>query len=74
MRHRHLKTEKWTLAAIDSAIERGDLNDWRELFAEARKDKRIAEDILKAAAKPDSDGAAKLAKSLIERMYPEISK
>jgi len=53
MQHRHLKTNGWSLAAIDSALERGNLEDWRELFAEARKDKKIAESILKVAAKPD---------------------
>ena len=74
MRHRHLKTSEWTLAAIDSAVERGSLEGWRELFAAAGKNKRIAESILKVAAKPDRDGASKLACELVGRIYPELSK
>jgi len=74
MRHRHLETSEWTLAAIDSAIERGNLEDWRELFAEAKKDKKIAESILTVASKPDQDGASKLARKLVTGIYPELSK
>lgn len=73
MRHRHLKTNEWTLAAIDSAIERGSLEDWRELFAAAGDDKKIAESILKVAAKPDRDGASKLARTLVIEIYPDLS-
>lgn len=60
------------MAAIDSALERGNLEDWRELFAEARKNKKIAESILKISAKPDPDGASKLARELIIKFYPEL--
>ena len=73
MRHRHLKTNEWTLAAIDSALERDSLEDWRELFAPAGKNKRVAESILKVAAKPDRDGASKLACELVAGIYPELS-
>lgn len=73
MRHRHLKTNEWTLAAIDSALERGSLEDWRELFAAAGKNKRIAESILKVTAKPERDGASKLARQLVAGIYPELS-
>ena len=73
MRHRHLKTSEWTLAAIDSALERGSLEDWRELFAAAGKNKQIAESILKVTAKPDRDGASKLARQLVAGIYPELS-
>lgn len=31
MRHRHLNHTEFTLAAIDSVIERGSAEDWREL-------------------------------------------
>ncbi len=31
MRHRHLNHDEYTLAAIDSVIERGSPDDWREL-------------------------------------------
>ncbi len=74
MKHRHLKTTKWTLAAIDSALERGNLNDWRELFDEARRDRKIAESILKVTSKPDQDGATMLAENLVIGLYPELAK
>ena len=73
MKHRHLKSTNWTLEAIDSALERGSLADWRELFADARKDKKIAEKIVKIAAKHDLGGASELAKELIVGIYPDIS-
>ena len=31
MRHRHIETREYTLAAIDDVIERGFLRDWLEL-------------------------------------------
>jgi hypothetical protein len=31
MQHRHLNHSKYTLAAIDDVIERGNLDDWTEL-------------------------------------------
>ncbi len=73
MIHRHLRTTIWTLAAIDSALERGDLKDWRELFAIARRDKKIAASILKVTAKPDKNGASKLAEKLVHGIYPELA-
>ena len=73
MQHRHLKTNEWTLAAIDSALERGSLEDWRELFAAAGKNRRIAQSIIKITAKPDRDGASKLARQLVAGIYPELS-
>ena len=72
MIHRHLKTEKWTLAAIDSALERGNLKDWRELFGEARRDKKIAESILRVVSRPAQSGAMKLARNLVVGIYPEL--
>lgn len=36
MRHRHLNHSEYTLAAIDSVIERGSAEDWRELREAAR--------------------------------------
>jgi len=31
MEHRHLHHSEWTLAAIDDAIGRGRIDDWKEL-------------------------------------------
>jgi hypothetical protein len=32
MRHRHLVGQRWSAAAVDSALERGGLADWRGLM------------------------------------------
>jgi hypothetical protein len=70
MQHRHLNTQGWSLAAIDSALERGRLADWRELFAAAAEDRRIAEKILRMAAAPGSFSGP-LARELVFLLYPE---
>ena len=72
MRHRHLTTNDWSLAAIDSCLDRGDLPDWRELFAEAKRDKRLAKSILELARRRGREGASVLAQSLIVTMWPEL--
>ena len=73
MQHRHLKTTNWTLEAIDSALERGNLDDWRELFSEARKNKAIAEKIMTIAVRHDLGGTSELAKELIIGIYPDLA-
>jgi hypothetical protein len=73
MQHRHITTPEWSLAAIDSALERGDLPDWRELFAAARANKGIAADIIKVAAKRDHGGASVLARELAIHLWPELA-
>ena len=73
MQHRHLKTTSWTLEAIDSALERGNLDDWRELFGEARKNKAIAAKIMTIAVRRDLGGTSELAKELIIGIYPDLA-
>jgi hypothetical protein len=71
MQHRHLNTRTWTLAAVDSALERGDLPDWRELFAAAQQDRAVARRILQMAAQPGS-ASGPLACALVFAVYPEL--
>lgn len=42
MKHRHLDTQEFTLAAIDDIISRGGRNDWIELRDAVRADSTIA--------------------------------
>lgn len=70
MIHRHLDTNEWTLAAIDSAIEYGDLADWRELFHAAAQDEKLARRILHIVNAHPVDGGSALAKNLIEKRWP----
>lgn len=72
MIHRHLNTTDWTLAAIDSALDRGDLADWRELFAAARTDYSLAARIVEVATKHDLGGASALARTLAVRLWPQL--
>ena len=43
MEHRHLNTPHWSAAAVDSALKRGGLADWRELFAAVRANSELAD-------------------------------
>ncbi len=73
MEHRHLTTQHWSAAAVDSALERGDLQDWRELFAAVRTDAAVAELVLRVARQRSSDGASILATKLVERTRTDLS-
>lgn len=72
VQHRHLNASEWTLAAIDSALEYGDLPDWRELFAAARADIEIARRILHIANAHPVEGRTELAKVLVARLWPAL--
>lgn len=72
MEHRHLNTTRWTLAAIDSAIEYGDLPDWRELFREVRDDRVLAGRVLAVARGRTPDGAAALAEAMVLHYWPAL--
>lgn len=71
MLHRHLNTTEWTLPAIDSCFERGGLPDWRELFAEVRKDRKLAKAVLARAQVSQEPGVALLVSHLVARSWPE---
>jgi len=73
MEHRHLNTPQWSAAAVDSALERGGLEDWRELFAAVRADSRLAELVLRVARQHSLGGASILATALVERLRPGLS-
>lgn len=50
IRHRHLTSDAlWSKAAIDSALERGSLPEWRELIHDARRDESLAIRVLEVA-------------------------
>lgn len=72
MEHRHLNTQTWSAAAIDSALERGGLKDWQELFAEVQRDPNVASLVLQVASQRNLDGASILAQALVKRFQPEL--
>lgn len=73
MIHRHLSTTGWSKAAIDSALEYGDLADWRELFAAVRADRSIAEDVLAVAAAHEVPGSSAMARVLVAQVWPGLA-
>ncbi len=74
MEHRHITTEHWSAAAVDSALERGDLQDWRELFAAVRTNAAVAELVLRIAREHPQGGASILATALVERLRPGLNR
>lgn len=70
MKHRHLNSQAWSAATVDSALERGGLEDWRELFAAVRHNREVAALVLRVASERKLGGASVLAKALVERMGP----
>jgi hypothetical protein len=72
MIHRHLDTTDWTLAAIDSVLDRGDLPDWRDLFAAAAANRELAKNVLHIARAHHIRGASALACHLIKKFHPDI--
>lgn len=73
MQHRHLDTTEWTLDAIDSVLERGDLGDWRELFRAVREDVGLARKVLRVVGGHDLAGGGVIARQLVFRLWPELS-
>lgn len=74
MRHRHLNHEQWTPAAIDSALEYGDLADWRELFAAVSADRALAAEVLRVATAHPLPGSSALARWLVGEQWPELNR
>jgi hypothetical protein len=72
MLHRHLNTTRWTRAAIDSCLEYGDLPDWRELFREVRKDRRLAQEVLAVCRAHDIPGSSVMAENLVLKLWPDL--
>ncbi|HZL35968.1 MAG TPA: hypothetical protein VFC78_11700 [Tepidisphaeraceae bacterium] len=72
MLHRHINTADWTLMAIESLFERGELADWKEFVQAMKKDARIAERALQIAATHEDTGSAALARILVTRVHPRL--
>lgn len=73
MRHRHLTTQQWTLMAIESLLERGQLADWREFARDLSQSKRLAADTLRVCEYAEDRRSAALAKILVVSRYLQLS-
>lgn len=72
MLHRHINTTEWTLTAIDSCLERGNLSDWRELFQAAKQDIELAKKMLRIAQRRGFNGTSVLVEALVRKLHPEL--
>ena len=72
MHHRHLTTQEWTLMAIESLMERGQLADWREFAQALSKSERLATDTLRVCEYAEDRRSAALARVLVSSCYPEL--
>ena len=72
MQHRHINTTEWTREAIDSALERGNLEDWKDLFQSAKNNPELAKDILEMASFHTDDGTSALVTGLLKKTHPEL--
>ncbi|CAN5376509.1 hypothetical protein BH11ARM2_BH11ARM2_02800 [soil metagenome] len=65
-------TQDWSLTAIDSCLERGDLKDWRELFGAARQEDALASRVHARALATEEAGTRNLAIYLLEKWWPDL--
>lgn len=72
MKHRNLTTEEWSLMAIDSLFDRGQLPDWREFARALKGDAQLARKTLRVCARHDDQESAALARTLVEYFHPTL--
>jgi len=71
MNHRHLNSGVgWSKAAIDSALERGSLAEWRELFDDAKRDRELAAKVLDVARQHRMPGVWPLVAHMVKLDWP----
>jgi len=58
MVHRHLNHDRYTLAALDDVIGRGQRRDWAQLRSAALRDRELMEKILRIAEAHAQDAYA----------------
>jgi hypothetical protein len=73
--HRHLVSgADWSKAAIDSALDRGSLPEWRELFAAARRDAVLAARVLEVAERHRMPGVLPIVERVVLRAWPNLDR
>ena len=70
MKHRHITTTEWTLMAIESLFDRGNLDDWKEFARALRADPTIAERAIRVCQYREADGAEGIALAIIGSVCP----
>ena len=73
MQHRHLTSDAgWSKAAIDSALDRGSLADWRELFSAAGRDQALAASVLEVAQRHPMPGVLPIVEHCLTLAWPNL--
>lgn len=73
MQHRHLNpATEWSLSAIDSALDRGSVPEWRQLFDAARRNRGVAERILIVARHHPMRGVLPIAEHVLLAAWPDL--
>jgi hypothetical protein len=73
IRHRHLTSDVgWTKAAIDSALDRGSLAEWRELLREASRDESLAASVLEVARNHPLPGVLPIVAHVLRKAWPGV--
>ena len=66
MKHRHVNTSEMNAVTIASIIERGDIEDWRELFEQIRLFPTLRVSVLDLVQQSHDDDGYVLARLLLK--------
>lgn len=69
MKHRNIRTDKWTRMAIDSLFEDGTLPDWRAFYRALQNDKSLASETLFVCDHHSNAESAALARVLVKHFH-----
>ena len=73
MMHRNLTTSEWTLMALESLMERGQLADWREFARALEGNEQLARDALRVSEYVEDRASASLMRVLVSQQFPDLS-
>lgn len=65
MTHRHITATDWSLMAIESLLDRGTLEDWREFARAIKRDPSLPARVRKVCDYRQPDGAERIALALL---------
>ena len=71
--HRNLTTSEWTLMALESLMERGQLADWREFARALEGNEQLARDALRVSEYVEDRASASLMRVLVSQQFPDLS-
>jgi hypothetical protein len=73
MMHRNLTTSEWTLMALESLMERGQLADWREFARALEGNEQLARDALRVSEYVEDRASASLVRVLVLQRFPGLA-